>query len=118
MKQFYSHIIEIESLIVELDKLDLEDEQKRHLASLIDSSLHHTIMEAVLSQLQDDDKKLFIKYLEEDDHDKIWKFLNERVEDIENKIKKASEDLKYQLYEDLKKARQRRGSPQATKSKK
>lgn len=108
MKYFYSHIIEIESLIVELDKLDLEDRQKRQLAALVDSSLHHTILDAVLSELHDDDKKLFVKYLQEDDHEKIWKFLNEKVDNIEDKIKKASEDLKQKLHKDLKEAKRRK----------
>lgn len=105
MKQFYSHIIEIESLIVELDQLDLEDEQKRHLAILIDSSLHHAILDAILLELSEEDKRIFIKHLAEDDHDKIWKFLTEKVGNIEDKIKKVSEDLKHQLHEDLKKAK-------------
>ena len=112
---FYTHLIEIESIIVELDKLDLSDEQKAHLAGLIDSSLHHTILDAVLSELSPQDKKVFLNHLKEDDHSKIWKFLNEKVDNIEEKVKKAADDLKLQLRKDLKEARQRRGSPEAAK---
>lgn len=105
MAFFYSHLIEIESIIVELDKLDLSKEQKHHLASLIDSSLHHTILDAVLSELSPADKKVFIEYLKEDDHGKIWKFLNEKLENIEDKIKKAAGGLKEELHKDLKEAK-------------
>lgn len=105
---FYSHLIEIESIIIELDKLDLSSEQKAHLTGLIDSSLHHTVVDAVLSQLDPQDKKAFLQSLKEDDNDKIWKFLNEKVGSIEEKIKKAADDLKSELHEDLKEARQRR----------
>lgn len=102
MKQFYSHLIEMQSLIVELDKLDLSQDQKHHLATLVDSSLHHTILDAILSELSEADKRVFLQYLNEDNHEKIWKFLNERVENIEGKIKNAADDLKNQLHKDIK----------------
>lgn len=107
MKYFYSHLIEIESIIIELDKLDLSPQQKAHLTSLIDSSLHHTVLDAVLSQLNPQDKKAFLQSLKEDNHDKIWEFLNGKVDNIEEKIKKAADDLKSELHEDLKEARKK-----------
>lgn len=112
---FYSYLIEIESIVVELDKLDLSPEQKVHLTSLIDSSLHHMILDAVLSELSPQDKKAFLQALKTDDHSKIWKFLNEKVDKMEEKIKKTASDLKNELHKDLDEARQRRGSPEATK---
>jgi len=105
MKHFYSHLIEIESIIIELDKLDLSQEQKIHLTGLIDSSLHHTILDAVLSELSDSDKKIFLNHLKENDHSKIWKFLNDKVDGVEEKIKKTAADLKTELHEELKEAR-------------
>lgn len=108
MKHFYSHLIEIESIIIELDKLDLSMEQKQHLTSLVDSSLHHTILDAVLSELSDADKKVFLNHLKENNHSKIWKFLNEKVDAVEEKIKKTADDLKTELHKDLKEAHQRR----------
>ena len=105
MKYFYSHLIEIESVTSELDKLDLSEEQKIHLASLIDSSLHHTILDAILSELSPSDKRVFLNHLQEDDHSKIWQFLNEKVNSIEDKIKKAADGLKNELHEDLKEAK-------------
>ncbi len=104
-KQFYTYLIEIESVIAELDKLDLSQEQKIHLTGLIDSSLHHTVLDAVLSELSPEDKRVFLNYLQEDDHGKIWKFLNEKVNNIEEKIKKAAQDLKSELHHDLKEAK-------------
>lgn len=104
MKQWYTHLIKIESVIIELDKMDLSKEEKLHLAHLVDSSLHHTILDAILSELSDEDKVVFINHLKADDHDKIWKFLNEKADGVEDKIKKVAEDLKSQLHEDIKKA--------------
>ena len=109
MTFFYSHLIEIESVIVELDKMDLSKQQRLHLAQLLDSSLHHTILDAIFSQLSEDDKKVFASYLAEGHHEKIWKFLNEKVENVEDKIKSAAEDLKKQLHKDLKEAKKLHG---------
>ncbi|MBI2020363.1 hypothetical protein HYS94_02985 [Candidatus Daviesbacteria bacterium] len=108
-KQFYTHLVEIESIIVELDKMDLSEEEKMHLASLVDSSLHHTILDAILSELSEDDKKIFLRHVHEDDHQKIWQFLNEKTNNIEEKIKKAADDLKIELHKDIKRAKQEKG---------
>lgn len=105
MTFFYSHLIEIESVIMELDKMDLNPEQKLHLAQLLDSSLHHTILDAIFSELSQEDKKVFASHLQEGKHDKIWKFLQEKVDNVEDKIKKTAGDLKEQLHKDLKEAK-------------
>lgn len=104
---FYSHLIEAESVIIELDTLRITSEQKLHLAELIDSSLHHTILDAVLSELSSQDKKIFLNYLKEDDSEKIWQFLNEKVSGIEEKIKKAAELLTLELKKDLKEVKKK-----------
>lgn len=108
MNKFYSRLIEIESIVIELDQMDLTDEQKTHLATLIDSSLHHAILDEILSQLTDVDKRVFISHLNEGNHDRIWKFLNEKVDGVEEKIKKAAEDLKVELHKDLREASRRK----------
>lgn len=106
MSHFYSKYVVIESVIEELHALDLTDEQKHHLASLVDSSLHHAILDAILSELSEADKRIFLQHLSENDHDKIWKFLNSRIENIEDKIKNTSEDLKEELHKDLRAAKE------------
>lgn len=102
MKYFFSHLTEIESINIELDKLDLKKEQKLHLADLIDSSLYHTVLDAIFSELNSEEKKDFINHLREDDSERMWSFLNSKIDNIEDKIKKAAEDLKKELHSDLK----------------
>lgn len=105
MRYFFSHLTEMESVIVELDKLDLSPEQRLHLTSLIDSSMYHTILDAILSELSDADKKVFLSHLKEDKKDRIWEFLNGKIDNIEEKIKKTADDLKSELHKDLKEAK-------------
>ena len=102
MKQFYTELVDIESIIVELDKLELSKEERLHLAKIIDSSLHNVILDAILSQLQEDDKKIFLKHLKENDHMGIWRFLKGKIDGVEKKIREAAGELKLELHKDLK----------------
>jgi len=101
-KQFYSHIVETESVVVKLHEMKLSEEEKTHLIGIMDSSLHHVILDAILSELSHEEKKLFLKELASDDHDAIWKFLRGRITGIEDKIGKVAEELKKELHEDIK----------------
>lgn len=108
MKKFYDHLIDVEELVVELDSLELTHQQKVHLSSIIDYSLHHIILDAVLSELSEEDKIKFLKHLEQNDHDKLWEFLNIKVDNIEGKIKKVADDLKKELQQDIQKSKEKK----------
>ncbi len=101
-KHFYSNLVETDSLVVLINKLEITDSEKSHLISLIDSQLHHTILDAVLSELSEEDKRIFLKHLLSEDHKKIWNHLNDKIDNIEEKIKKTAEDLKNVLHKDIK----------------
>ncbi len=106
MKHFYSHLVEIESVTVKLDELDLTEEQKIHLAALVDSTIHHTVFELILSKLSDEDKKAFLARLKDNpDDEKLMEFLSSKVENIEEEIKKTVNKLKDELHEDIKEAK-------------
>lgn len=104
-KHFFDHLVEVEDLHSELENLQMSDDEKIHILKLIDESIHHTILDAILSELSDEDKKAFLMHLDSDDHDKIWDFVNEKIENIEDKIKKAAEDIKMELREDVRKSK-------------
>lgn len=101
MKYFYSHLIETDSLVVALSELDITEEEKTHLLGIIESSLHHAILDAILSELSEKDKELFLKQLSKDDNEKIWDFLSSKIDGIEEKIKKTAENLKEELHKDI-----------------
>ena len=107
MKFFYTKLVNIETLISNLDELDLSAGEKAHLANLVDSSLHSAILDEILSNLSPEDKKLFLVKLEtEKDHDKILEFLNEKIDNVEDRVKKVSDQLITELHEDLKQAKE------------
>jgi Mg/Co/Ni transporter MgtE len=105
-KHFYHDIIEIDSVFVELDNFDFSDDEKQYLGRLVDANLHHTILDAILSELNEADKKQFLNHLQKDEQTEIWELLNNRVEKIEDKIKQAAEEVKKELHEDIKEAKE------------
>lgn len=105
---FYSKLVNTDSLVIALNELQITDAQKAHLMGIIDSSLYHAILDAVLSELSEKDKKLFLDHVMSEDNEEVWKFLNSKIEGIEAKIQKTAESLKDELHKDI----------QETKSKK
>lgn len=100
-KYFYTHIIDTSTLSLELGGMDMTPKERMHLISLIDSNIHHEILDLILSELNPADKKTFLIHLASEDHVKVWKFLNEKIDNIEEKIKKTADDLKKELHEDI-----------------
>jgi len=109
---FYSKLISTDSIVEALNDLDLSEEERRKLLGIVESSLHHAVLDAILSELSDHDKQLFLQIVTEDDqdsqHKKIWDFLSKKIDKIEEKIVQTGEDLKKELHKDI----------QETKSKK
>ena len=106
-KHFYSHLIETSEISLALGDMELSKEERLHLLSLVESNLHHLILDVVLSELSEEDKKVFLEHVATNSHDKVWELLNEKAENIEEKIKKAAQDLKKELYTDIQEAKEK-----------
>lgn len=100
-KYFYSHLIDSTSITIELAEMNLTPEERVHLIALAESNIHHTVLDTILSELPEKDRREFLKQLRDDKHDKIWELLRSRVDNIEDKIKKAADDLKTELHKDI-----------------
>lgn len=98
---FYSKLVATDSILEALNELNLSDDQKAHLLGIVESSLHHAILDAILSELSEKDKHIFLEKLDENDNEKIWKFLNEKIDKIEEKIVQTAESLKKELHQDI-----------------
>lgn len=106
MAHFYSHIIEIESIVMKLDEMELTNEQKIHLASLIDSTIHNHVLDLIFSQLSDEDKMVLVEKMKSGTKNKeIMDFLSQKVDNIEDQILKTVDSLKDELHEDIKEAK-------------
>lgn len=106
-KHFYSHLVQIDTVHIELSDMDLTDNERDHLLQLAESNLHHKIIDAVLSQLTDDEKKVFLRQIHTDDHANVWRFLNKKSKHIESLIKETADDLIDKMHKDIKEAKKK-----------
>ncbi len=104
-KRFYSDVVETSSISLALADMEMDQEERKHLIDLVEENLHQAILDAVLSELSEKDKLEFMQVYAEGDDAKLWKILNERVEHIEDKIKKTAADLKKELHKDIEDSR-------------
>lgn len=100
-KYFYSHIIDTTSISIGLAETDLTQEERIHLIALAESNVHHAVLDTVLSELPEEDKKEFLKHVINENHDKVWELLKNKSEDIEEKIRKTAGDLLKELHKDI-----------------
>lgn len=103
-KHFYSHLIEIDTVYTSLDTLDLTQQEKHELVTIVETSVHHIVLDTVLSELSETDKKKFLAHVATENHTDVWELLKEKVHQVEDKIKQAVEELKANLHEDIKEA--------------
>jgi hypothetical protein len=104
-KHFYSHIIEITPLHTSLDGLELDLEEKEHLLSLIESSLHHAILDTLLSELTDEHKKVLLSFVIRNEHHEAWKLVVTNIPEAEHKIRETAQSLIDAMHEDIREAK-------------
>lgn len=106
-KSFYTTIIDIESIYLKLDGLNLSKKEREELILLIDSNIHCAVLDIVLSELQEEDKKTFLVHLKTEDNEKIWQHLKSKIDDIEEKIKILTDKLKDDFENDIENLKKR-----------
>lgn len=104
-KHFYAHLIETTDIVLELGELDLTPKERVHLLSLIEANIHSSVINTVLSTLDEENKKIFLSNLMVSDHTKTLSHLKQNTKNIEDKIQKTIIIVKNELLEDLKKAK-------------
>jgi hypothetical protein len=104
-KHFYSHLIEIHEIYLSISEIELSDEERGHLLSLAEANIHATVINTVLPELSEEDKKVFLKNLLSNQHEQTWEHLLGKAIDIESKISKSLKDLKKELLKDIEEAR-------------
>ncbi len=99
---FYAHIYDPEDIRNQLEVLDINDHEKEHLTIIIQSTLHHAVIDIILEELHDDHKHVFMKHITDENHDDTWSFIEENIDDPETKIRSAIEGVTNELLEDIK----------------
>lgn len=101
---FYHKYIYLDSIFIEIEKLEISPKEKKELCDLIDAQFHNNILNLILDNLSIQDKQIFLNHLKSNDHSKIWNLLNDKIEGIEQKIIDTAKLLELELQQDLKQA--------------
>lgn len=102
MKQhFYSHLVEIETITIKLTEIEISEPERQELIELAHDTIHHHVLDTILDELNEEDKKHFLKLLVHEDQESIWTHLKIKIQDIESKIKSAIERIKTEFHQDI-----------------
>jgi len=101
---FYAHIVNPHDIHMVLDVLDITPEEKSHLSSILESSLHHHIVDLILTELPEDHKHTFLIHLTDDNHNAMWTLVKEKIENPEEKIRLSLEQFKQDILHDIQEA--------------
>lgn len=101
MRYFYSHIIAFNNLHKSLDGADFNDYQRKELLLIAEESIHHVVLDTVMSELSEEDKKIFLSNLHQENHEKTWTHLKENIMHVEDKIVNAAHSLLRSLHLDI-----------------
>jgi hypothetical protein len=104
-KHFYSHLIETTHLTLEIGELEIEKEERVELLSLADANIHTHVVHTVLSELEPQDKKIFLQNIISNDHKKTWQHLLLKIDNVEEKIQKTIGKVINEFIEDVRKAK-------------
>ncbi|KKR80015.1 MAG: hypothetical protein UU73_C0001G0310 [Candidatus Daviesbacteria bacterium GW2011_GWA1_41_61] len=106
MSYFYSHLINIEPVLVKLEGLDLSEEQREHLAKLLDATIESTVLDFIFSQLKQDEKEIFVEMLKTtSDKGEMMEFLTVRIDNAQQQIYHTVDKLIEEFNKDIEEIR-------------
>lgn len=100
-KHFYTHLIEIDTIEARLRELPIEDHERHELILIVHETIHHVVIDTVMSELSEDDKRILLNHIHAEDHPSIWTLLKEKIENVEDKIKAAVTRHTSDLHRDI-----------------
>ncbi|MCR4329259.1 MAG: hypothetical protein NUV65_01800 [Candidatus Roizmanbacteria bacterium] len=100
-KQFYTHLIEIDTLYTHLDSITITATEKDELLLIIDSTIHHVVLDVALTHLPQHAKKDFISHVKNENHKKALLLLRSHRANIEETIKKEIDLLMNEFRKDI-----------------
>lgn len=105
-KIFYDHLVIREEIIQELDKYVLTVEEREELIRLADETLHHQVLNVILSHLPKEKHPEFLtKFHRSPGDETILEYLKvETSVDIEKEIREEAERVKKEILAEIKRS--------------
>lgn len=105
-KIFYDHLIYREEVIAAIDKHKIAVEEREELVQLADETLHHHVLDVILSNLpQEKHEEFLVKFHNTPFDEKLLDYLKKEIADIEEKIATEAKKVKSELLAEIKRAK-------------
>lgn len=100
---FFSHLVDSEKLILEIERLLEIETERQEILEMIDSVLRHAIVTKILDELDGKHHEEFVeRYTTKPTDRNILVFLREKVPDIEDKLREEAKGVQQKLFDDIK----------------
>lgn len=96
-----SQFAKIESLLGELDRLGLTQEEQSRVLELVDEIFQHRLLSEVLNEFESEEKIRFLELLDQGSGEEIVGFIKTRVVNVEDRIKIIVEEIHSHVIEDI-----------------
>lgn len=96
------HFITNPRVLVDIEELSLQEEEKNKLTEIATLIYHQKLLNKFLDKLDEEDKKIFIEKVLTDPKEDSLNFLHEKIEDIEKVVEEAVFEIEEKLLEDIK----------------
>lgn len=100
-KIFYDHLVLREEVTIELDKYNLAREEREELIQLVDETLHHQVLNTILTHLPKEKHREFLEKFHQAPHDEK---LLDYIKNFEEEIIKTAKKIKSELLSEIKKS--------------
>lgn len=100
-KQFYSHLINIERFEKRIERFDLYENERHEIITIFHETIHHTVVNIILTELDEENKKTFFKRVQQDDHSYLWDDLSKKISKLEEKIKEAKNSIEEEIIKEI-----------------
>ncbi len=100
--KFYSHILNIEPVYEKFSTVQIEDKQREELLNLLHSHIHITVIDVILSELDEGKKKEFLHLIAlQEDNSGAWDFVLANIEKGEDKVRETIDKIIMDFVNDL-----------------
>ena len=108
-KIFYDHLTVIEEVTSAFDKYSVPAEEREELEKLIDQTVHHEVLNTILTNLPKEKHEEFLTKFHAAPHDKeLLEYLKKEIKiDIEKEISLQAKRIKKELLEEIKRAKKK-----------
>ena len=94
-----------EKILIELEGLDLQNEEKIEIIKMANELAELRLLEAVLEKLEERDKELFLEQMHGGSTEIVAEFLRERIKNIEGLLLERARLLEDEIVEDIRSLR-------------